>query len=150
MEKIKKGFWKTVDFIYKHKVNCIDKKCICHMLKDELNFNTLPVFTMKNKNILNTEEFFSLYRDIVILIENEIYSLLQTIKKNNKFIIYCQILILHVEYLFYFSNSVSYGCYLIEKYIIKCGKDIPKGRLEAVPWALMCVNCASAEERKNR
>ena len=33
---------------------------------------------------------------------------------------------------------------------IKCGKDIPKGRLEAVPWALMCVNCASAEERKNR
>lgn len=33
---------------------------------------------------------------------------------------------------------------------IKCGKEIPKGRLEAVPWALMCVNCASAEERKNR
>ena len=116
---------KIIIFIYKHKVNCIDKKCICHMLKDELNFNTLPVFTMKNKNILNTEEFFSLYRDIVILIENEIYSLLQTIKKNNKFIIYCQILILHVEYLFYFSNSVCYGCYLIEKYIIKCGKDIP-------------------------
>ena len=33
---------------------------------------------------------------------------------------------------------------------IKCGKEIPKGRLEAVPWALMCVPCASAEERKNR
>ena len=33
---------------------------------------------------------------------------------------------------------------------IKCGKDIPRGRLETVPWALMCVNCASAEERKNR
>ena len=67
---------KIIILIYKHKVKCLDKKCNCHMIKDELNFNTLPVFTMKNKNILNTEEFFSLYRDIVILIENEIYSLL--------------------------------------------------------------------------
>ena len=116
---------KIIIFIYKHKVNCNDRKCNCQMLKDELNFNSLPVFSMKNKDILNTEEFFSLYRDIVILIENEIYSLLQTIKKNNKFIDYCQILILHVEFLFYFSNSISFGCYLIEKYIIKCGKDIP-------------------------
>ena len=116
---------KIIIFIYRHKVNCNDKKCICQMLRDELNFNSLPSFLMKNKDILNTEEFFSLYRDIVILIENEIYSLLQTIKKNNKFIEYCQILILHVEYLFYFSNSISFGCYLIEKYIIKCGKDIP-------------------------
>ena len=33
---------------------------------------------------------------------------------------------------------------------LKCGKEIPKGRLEAVPWALMCVACASAEERKGR
>ena len=116
---------KIIIFIYRHKVNCNDKKCICQMLKDELNFNSLPIFSMKNKDILNTEEFFFLYRDIVILIENEIYSLLQTIKKNNKFIEYCQILILHVEYLFYFSNSISFGCYLIEKYIVKCGKDIP-------------------------
>ena len=116
---------KIIILIYKHKVKCLDKKCNCHMIKDELNFNTLPIFSMKNKNILNTKEFYSLYRDIVILIENEIYSLLHTIKKNNKFIIYCQILILHVEYLFFFSNSISYGCYLIEKYIRKCGKDIP-------------------------
>lgn len=33
---------------------------------------------------------------------------------------------------------------------LKCGKDIPEPRLEAVPWAVMCVNCASAEERRFR
>lgn len=32
----------------------------------------------------------------------------------------------------------------------KCGKEIPEDRLEAIPWALMCIQCASEEERKNR
>ncbi|MDR3325203.1 MAG: TraR/DksA family transcriptional regulator [Spirochaetaceae bacterium] len=33
---------------------------------------------------------------------------------------------------------------------IKCGQPIPKSRLEAMPSALMCIDCKSAEERKTR
>ncbi|MDR2864839.1 MAG: TraR/DksA family transcriptional regulator [Spirochaetaceae bacterium] len=33
---------------------------------------------------------------------------------------------------------------------IKCGQSIPKDRLEAIPSALMCIDCKSAEERRNR
>ena len=33
---------------------------------------------------------------------------------------------------------------------IKCNKKIPQPRLEAIPYALMCVDCKSAEERRNR
>jgi RNA polymerase-binding protein DksA len=33
---------------------------------------------------------------------------------------------------------------------IKCGKRIPQNRLEAIPYALMCIECKSEEERKNR
>ena len=33
---------------------------------------------------------------------------------------------------------------------MKCGKKIPKDRLEAIPYALMCIECKSAEERRNR
>jgi RNA polymerase-binding protein DksA len=33
---------------------------------------------------------------------------------------------------------------------MKCGKKIPHGRLEAIPYALMCIECKSAEERRNR
>jgi RNA polymerase-binding protein DksA len=33
---------------------------------------------------------------------------------------------------------------------IKCGETIPKTRLEAIPYALMCVRCKEDEERKNR
>jgi len=33
---------------------------------------------------------------------------------------------------------------------LMCGKEIPKSRLEIIPYAFLCVNCASAEERKNR
>jgi RNA polymerase-binding protein DksA len=33
---------------------------------------------------------------------------------------------------------------------IKCGKRIPQDRLEAIPYALMCVECKSADERRNR
>jgi RNA polymerase-binding protein DksA len=32
---------------------------------------------------------------------------------------------------------------------IKCGKPIPKDRLEALPFALMCVECKTLDERKN-
>jgi RNA polymerase-binding protein DksA len=33
---------------------------------------------------------------------------------------------------------------------IKCGKQIPQNRLEAIPYALMCIDCKTAEERRNR
>ena len=33
---------------------------------------------------------------------------------------------------------------------IKCEKNIPADRLEAVPYALMCIGCKSEEERRNR
>ena len=33
---------------------------------------------------------------------------------------------------------------------IKCGKKIPAERLKAIPYALMCVQCQSADERRNR
>jgi RNA polymerase-binding protein DksA len=33
---------------------------------------------------------------------------------------------------------------------MKCGKRIPHERLEAMPYALMCVECKTAEERRNR
>ncbi len=31
-----------------------------------------------------------------------------------------------------------------------CGKQIPEARLEAIPYAFMCVSCASTAERRNR
>ena len=33
---------------------------------------------------------------------------------------------------------------------MRCGKKIPKERLEAIPYALMCIECQSADERRNR
>jgi RNA polymerase-binding protein DksA len=33
---------------------------------------------------------------------------------------------------------------------IRCGKRIPQDRLEAIPYALMCIECKTAEERRNR
>ena len=33
---------------------------------------------------------------------------------------------------------------------IKCSKKIPQDRLEAIPYALMCIECKSADERRNR
>ena len=33
---------------------------------------------------------------------------------------------------------------------IKCGKKIPRERLEAIPYALMCVECKTLEEKRNR
>jgi RNA polymerase-binding protein DksA len=32
----------------------------------------------------------------------------------------------------------------------KCGKPIPEARLEALPHAVLCVECKSADERRNR
>ena len=32
----------------------------------------------------------------------------------------------------------------------KCSKKIPKERLEAIPYALLCIECKSSEERRNR
>ena len=33
---------------------------------------------------------------------------------------------------------------------IKCGTKIPHGRLEAIPYAIMCIECKTAEEKRNR
>ena len=33
---------------------------------------------------------------------------------------------------------------------IKCSQKIPQPRLEAIPYALMCIDCKSAEEKRNR
>jgi len=33
---------------------------------------------------------------------------------------------------------------------MKCGKKIPSERLEAIPYALMCIDCKTAEEKRNR
>jgi RNA polymerase-binding protein DksA len=33
---------------------------------------------------------------------------------------------------------------------VKCGKRIPQDRLEAIPYALLCVDCKTDEERRNR
>lgn len=33
---------------------------------------------------------------------------------------------------------------------LACGKEIPQARLEAIPYAFMCISCASAEERRHR
>jgi len=33
---------------------------------------------------------------------------------------------------------------------IKCGKRIPQDRLIAIPYALMCIECKSEEEKRNR
>jgi RNA polymerase-binding protein DksA len=33
---------------------------------------------------------------------------------------------------------------------VKCGKHIPQDRLEAIPYALMCIECKSDDERRNR
>ncbi len=33
---------------------------------------------------------------------------------------------------------------------VRCGKKIPRERLEAIPYALMCIDCKSSEERRNR
>ena len=33
---------------------------------------------------------------------------------------------------------------------LQCGSEIRKERLEAIPYAFMCIGCASEAERKNR
>jgi RNA polymerase-binding protein DksA len=33
---------------------------------------------------------------------------------------------------------------------MKCGKRIPQERLDAIPYALMCIECKTADERRNR
>lgn len=33
---------------------------------------------------------------------------------------------------------------------MKCGKSIPEQRLRAIPFAVLCIDCKSADERKNR
>lgn len=33
---------------------------------------------------------------------------------------------------------------------MRCNKRIPKERLEAIPYALMCIECQSSDERRNR
>lgn len=33
---------------------------------------------------------------------------------------------------------------------VRCGNEIPEERLRVLPYALMCISCASQEERRNR
>ncbi len=33
---------------------------------------------------------------------------------------------------------------------MRCGKKIPRERLEAIPYAILCVECKSSEERRSR
>ena len=33
---------------------------------------------------------------------------------------------------------------------MRCNKLIPRERLEAIPYAIMCINCQSTDERRNR
>ena len=33
---------------------------------------------------------------------------------------------------------------------LKCSKKIPRERLEAMPYAVLCVECKSSEEKRNR
>jgi RNA polymerase-binding transcription factor DksA len=33
---------------------------------------------------------------------------------------------------------------------MRCNKKIPKDRLKAIPYALMCIDCKSTDERQNR
>jgi len=33
---------------------------------------------------------------------------------------------------------------------VKCGKRIPQDRLTAIPYALMCIDCKTVDERRNR
>jgi RNA polymerase-binding protein DksA len=33
---------------------------------------------------------------------------------------------------------------------VKCGTEIPEARLRALPYALLCVNCKTQDERQNR
>ena len=33
---------------------------------------------------------------------------------------------------------------------VSCGAAIPEGRLRAIPYAMMCLNCKSRDERRNR
>jgi RNA polymerase-binding protein DksA len=32
----------------------------------------------------------------------------------------------------------------------RCSRKIPRERLEAIPYALLCIDCKSSEERRNR
>ena len=33
---------------------------------------------------------------------------------------------------------------------MKCGKKIPEARLRALPYAVLCIDCKSADERNSR
>lgn len=44
-------------------------------------------------------------------------------------------------------NRIDTGKY---GYCMKCGTEIPEGRLQAIPTAVLCVDCKSAVERRGR
>lgn len=44
-------------------------------------------------------------------------------------------------------NRIEAGKYGL---CMKCGTQIPEGRLEAIPTAVLCVDCKSAAERRSR
>ncbi|GAB4364386.1 MAG: RNA polymerase-binding protein DksA [Spirochaetales bacterium] len=44
-------------------------------------------------------------------------------------------------------NRIENGKYGI---CMKCNKKIPHERLEAIPYALLCIECKNSDERRNR
>lgn len=111
--------------IHQHKLTCKESTCSCQKSSYQLQYSQIENIIIKNKSHLSMEQFYLLYKDIIIVIENEIYNMLITICKMNKLINYCQILILHVEYICFFSMNIPFGSYLIEKNIKKIGKEMP-------------------------
>lgn len=35
-------------------------------------------------------------------------------------------------------------------FCVKCSKKIPRERLQAIPYAVLCIECQKSEERRNR
>ena len=114
-----------LSLIHIHKENCKDPQCFCHKSTYQLKYQNIEHVIIQNKTHLSLEQFYILYKDIIIIIENEIYNMLIQISKINRLVDYCQIILLHVEYLCYFSMNIPFGTYLIEKYLKKIGNDIP-------------------------
>ena len=114
-----------ISLLHKHKANCKESTCLCRKSTYQINDEIFDNLIVKSRTKMQVEHFYTLYKDIVIVIENEIYNMLLTIAKMNKLGNYYQIILLHIEYMCFFSGNVQFGCFLIEKYTKKIEKGIP-------------------------
>ena len=112
-----------IKLIYKHKKQCKDKHCLCQKSNFQLKYEQFDKIVINN-NHLTLEQFNTLYKDVIAIIENEILNMVNTLSKMNKLIDYCQIIILYIEFVCYFSMNVPMGIFLIEKYNKKIDKQI--------------------------